>query len=359
MASTNVYTVAEDSDFTAADSPFVLDISSTLETISGNGEKQYGNSLGVSNTGKYDIKIAISMDGSTYGDERTVTSKAAAIIDSAGIKKIRVTHQGNDTGYQIDAFSRSVGGITIIPGGTNATVIDDDTEPIDTYFAESLGQFTLSADTVASGITAGTLVYTFEATAGHGLVATDQINLVAEDRSFIAYVVNVTTNTITVDTPIDYVFEAATAIGLIINTNMAVVGSLAAPRIFKVQAGVTPVFFRRFIMTITDGSSMDDGKFGGIPALTNGIVLRIVNGFQKSIINVKTNSDLRQWAYDLQYTDKAPAGVYGVASRLTYAGKEKHGVVLSVSGTSEVQWVVQDDLTDLLTLFQSAMGNKK
>ena len=359
MASTNVYTVDENLDFTAADSPKVIDISTDLETISGNGENQYANSLGVSNTGKYDIKIEISMDGATYGEERTVISKAGIIINSAGIKKLRITHQGNDTGYQVDAFSRSVGDISIIPGGTNASVIDDDTEPIDTYFAESLGQFTLSADTVASGLTAGTLVYTFEATAGHGLVATDQINLIAEDRSFIAYVVNVAVNTITVDTPIDYVFEAATAIGLIINTNMAVVGSLAAPRIFKVQAGVTPVFFRRFIMTITDGSSMDDGKFGGIPALTNGIVLRIVNGFQKSIINVKTNSDLRQWAYDLQYADKAPAGVYGVSSRLTYAGKEKHGVVLSVSETSEVQWVVQDDLTGLLTLFQSAMGNKK
>jgi hypothetical protein len=359
MASTNVYKVYQDDDFTAADSPVVLDISTDLETISGNGEKQYANSLGVTNTGKYDIAVEISMDGTTYGDSQILSSKSTDNINSAGVKKLRITHQGNDTGYQVKAYSRVVGDAMLGNGGTNASVIDDDTEPIDTYFAESLGQFTLSADTVASGLTAGTLVYTFEATAGHGLVATDQINLIAEDRSFIAYVVNVAVNTITVDTPIDYVFEAATAVGLIINTNLAVAGSLASPRIFKVQAGVTPVFFRRFILTITDGSAMDDGKFGGIPALTNGLVLRIVNGFQKSIINVKTNSDLRQWAFDLQYADKAPAGVYGVSSRLTYAGKEKHGVVLSVSGTSEVQWVVQDDLTDLLTLFQSAMGNKK
>jgi len=357
--SINVYKVYENFNFTSADSPAVLDFSGDLETISGNGENQYGNSIGFSNKGKYDISIEISMDGTTYGDAQTLRANDVDNINSAGVKKVRITHLGNDSGYQVKAYSRVVGDAALSSGSTNASVIDDDTEPINTYFAESLGQFTLSADTVASGLTAGSLVYTFEATAGHGLVATDQINLVAEDRSFIAYVINVAVNTITVDTPIDYVFAAATTIGLIINTNMAVVGSIASPRIFKVQAGVTPVFFRRFIMTSTDATAMDDGKFGGIPALTNGIVLRIVNGFQKSVVNIKTNSDWRQWAYDLDYASKAPAGVYGVSSRLTWAGKEKHGVVLAVSGSSEVQWVVQDDQTDLLTLKISAMGNKK
>ncbi len=357
MASINVYKVYEDDNFTAADSPVVLDITTDLETISGNGENQYGNSLGITNTGKYDITVEISMDGTTYGESQTLSSKSTDNINSAGVKKMRITHQGNDTGYQVKAYSRVVGDAMLTNGGTNASIIDDDTEPIDTYFAESLSQFTLAADTVASGLLAASLVYDFTATAGHGIVATDQIVLIEADRTFITYVTNVAGDVITVDTPIDFVFPSGST-GLIVNTNMAVDGSVT-PRIFKVQAGVTPVFFRRFVMTITDGSSMDDSKFGGIAALTNGLVLRIVNGFQKSIINVKTNSDLRQWAYDLQYADKAPAGVYGVASRLTYAGKEKHGVVLSVSGTSEIQWVVQDDLTGLLTLFQSAMGNKK
>jgi len=357
MASTNVYKVYQDDNFTSADSPAVLDISTDLATISGNGEKQYGNSLGITNTGKYDIAVEISMDGTTYGESQTLSSKSTDNINSAGVKKLRITHQGNDTGYQVKAYSRVVGDAMLTNGGTNATVIDDDTEPIDTYFAESLGSFTLAADTVASGLTAASLVYTFTATTGHGIVATDQINLIAADRNFTAYVTNVTGDVITVDTPIDYVFPSGST-GLIINTNLAVDGSVT-PRIFKVQAGVTPVFFRRLIITMTDGSAMDDGKFGGIPALTNGIVLRIVNGFQKSIVNIKTNSDLRQWAYDLQYADKAPAGVYGASSRLTFAGKEKHGVVLAVSGLSEIQWVVQDDLTGLLTLKISAMGNKK
>ena len=357
MASINVYKVYEDDDFTAADSPVVLDISTDLETISGNGENQYGNSLGITNTGKYDITVEISMDGTTYGESQTLSSKSTDNINSSGVKKLRITHQGNDTGYQVKAYSRVVGDAMLANGGTNASIVDDDTEPIDTYFAETTSQFTLAADTVASGLTVGTLVYTFTATAGHGIASTDQIVLIAPDRTLIAYVTNVATNVITIDTPIDFVFPSGSP-GLIVNTNMAIDGS-ATPRIFKIQAGVTPVFIRRMIMTCTDGSAMDDGKFGGIPALTNGLQLRIVNGFQKSIINIKNNSDWRQWAYDLTYADKAPAGVYGVSSRITWAGKEKHGVVLSISGDSEIQWVVQDDLTDLITLYISAMGNKK
>ena len=111
-------------------------------------------------------------------------------------------------------------------------------------------------------------------------------------------------------------------------------------------------------MTMTDQTAMDDAKFGGITALSNGLIFRIVNSFQKSIFNFKTNGDFRQWGYDLDYASKAPAGFYGVSSRITFGGKEKHGVVLSISGDDELQIIVQDDLTALDTLRISAQGNK-
>jgi len=359
MASVNVYKVYEDRNFTAADSPAVLDISTDLETISGNGENQYGNSLGITNTGKYDITVEISMDGTTYGELQTLSSKSTDNINSAGVKKMRITHQGNDTGYQVKAYSRVVGDAMLTNGGVNASIIDNDTEPIDTLFAESTGSFTLSADTVASGLTSGTLVYTFSATAGHGLVATDEILLASADRSFLAEVTNVATNTITVDRPIDFAYPSASTFGLIINTNLAVDGS-TTPRIFKVQAGLTPIFIRRVVFNIVDGSSMDDTTFGGIiGGLDNGVVMRFVNSFQKTIFNFKTNGDFAQWAYDLAYSDKRPSGSYGVRSRITFGGVEKHGVVLELSGLDELQLVVQDDLTDLESFTVSAQGNKK
>jgi len=296
------------------------------------------------------------MDG-TFDDSDTQILKSNGVDNfnsSGGIKKMRITHLGNDSGYQVKAYSNVIGDTSITPGKVNTREIDDTTEPIDVLFAESLSQFTTAADTTPSTLT--TLQYDFTATAGHGISATDEILLISADRNFRATVTNVATNVITVDTPIDFLFPSG-SIGLIINTNMNVDGSVT-PRIFKLQAGLTPILIRRIIMTMTDQTSMDDAKFGGITALSNGVIFRVVDSFQKSIFNFKTNGDWRQWGYDLDYADKAPAGFYGVSSRITFGGKEKHGMVLKLSGTDELQIVVQDDLTGLDTFRISAQGNK-
>jgi len=354
MASNNIYKIYEDSDFTAADSPITFDISGDLTTLADNGETQYGNSVNIQNNGNYDLQVEVSMDGSTFGDPQTLRSREVDNIVSGGVKSIKLTHLGDDTEYTVKAFSKSVGDVNLTPGSVNIRDIDDNTEPQDLLFAESLSQFTTAADTTASTTT--TLEYDFTATTGHGIIVGDEILLIAADRSLRAYVTNVATDVITLDTPIDFVFPSG-SIGLVINTNMAVDGS-TTPRIFKVQAGATPILLRRIIMTITDQTSMDDAKFGGIPALSNGVIFRIVDSFQKSIFNFKTNGDFRQWGYDLDYADKAPAGFFGASSRITFGGKEKHGTILKLSGADELQIVVQDDLTDLDTFRISAQGNK-
>jgi len=358
MASINVYKVYEDQDFTAADSPVVLDISTDLETISGNGESQYANSLGFTNTGKYDITVEISMDGTTYGDSQTLTSKSTDNINSAGVKKVRITHQGNDTGYQVKAYSRVVGDAILANGGTNATIIDNDTEPVDAYFHRVDSTFTLAADTTAS--TKTTLNYDFEATTGHGIAVDDYVHLVEEDRDLMAQVKNVATDTITLDRPIDYVYTAANTGGEIVTINLSVDGS-TTPQIFKIKSGITPAFIRRVIITIFDASpaTMDDGTFGNIAALSNGLVLRQINDYQKTIWAVKTNGDFAQWAYDTTYTANAPQGDSGFRCRMTFGGLDKHGVVLEVAGEDELQWIVQDDLTDLDSITITAQGNKK
>jgi len=355
MASNNIYKVYSE-ELTSGNSPVTLDVSDDLTAKAGDGKMYYGNSGILQNNGNYDLQIEISMDGVTFGEAQVLRSREVERLKNSSFKSIRLTHLGDDTGYTIKAYSKGVGDVDLLSGSTNIRDIDDNTEPQDLLFAESLSQFTTAADTTASTTT--TLEYDFTATAGHGLVNGDQILLITTDRSFRAYVTNVVANVITVDTPIDFVFPSG-SIGLVINTNMAVDGS-ATPRIFKVQAGATPVLIRRIVISITDGSSMDDSKFGGIPALGKGLVFRIVNSFQKSIFNFKSNDDFKLWAgpSDLVYSDKSPAGVYGVGTRLTFAGKEKHGTVLKLSGTDELQFVVQDDLTDLATLICSAQGNK-
>lgn len=243
-------------------------------------------------------------------------------------------------------------------GGIPVNVQDQTSEPIDVLFAKANTPFTLAADTVASGITQPTLNYQFTAVAGHGLAATDEIFLfdVAGNREFYAIVTNVAVNTITVDRPIDHVFLAATAVCFNVSTNMAVNGSVTQ-QIFSLNAGSAPIDITRVIISMIDDTAMDDGKFGGISALSNGLVFRIVNGFQKTIFNFKTNGEIAQFCYDVRYADKAPAGLYGLTSRITFAGQDKHGVALRISGTDVLQWVIQDDLTALSSVQISAQGH--
>lgn len=243
--------------------------------------------------------------------------------------------------------------------GCLAVCIQDQvTETIDALFNQSVSNFTLSADTTAS--TETTLNYVFTATGGHGIIVGNEILLldVVGDRALQAVVVVVATNTITIDRPIDNVYPSATTLGRIVTSEMAVVGSLAAPQIYTFRAGVDAVDVTRLILTMLDGTAMDDGLFGGIPALTNGLILRIFNGLHKTIFNFKTNLDIKQFCYDLTYSSKAPAGQFGLAARISFGGQDKHGVVLRVSGTDVIQWIVQDDLTGLISLVNSAEGHK-
>jgi hypothetical protein len=243
-------------------------------------------------------------------------------------------------------------------GGLCVNVQDQTSEPVDSFFNQSVSNFTLAEDTGKS--TVDTLVYTFTATSGHGISIGNELLLldVAADRSFQCEAVDVVGDVITVDRPIDHIFTASGTLGRIVTSEMAVVGSLASPQIFTFRAGVNPVDVTRLLLTGLDDSSMDFSKFLGIPALTNGLVLRVCNGFQKTIFNFKTNRDIAQFCYDVNLEARAPSGQFGFSARITFGGQDKHGVVIRLSGTSVLQWVVQDDLSGLISFAGSVQGHQ-
>lgn len=155
--------------------------------------------------------------------------------------------------------------------------------------------------------------------------------------------------------------------------------SLRDPKL-NVNGSVTPVIFyatptgltdpmnssldqrwdvTRIIIQITDNVVMDDSKFGGIAALTNGLVVRKKNQIYKNIFNVKSNSDFALHAYDILYSSKAPAGFYGFRTRRTFAGQEKNGVAIRLTAEheDEIQIIIRDDLTDLESFEASVQGH--
>jgi len=242
-------------------------------------------------------------------------------------------------------------------GAVPVNIQDQHSPTVDALFAQAISNFTISADTTAA--TPTTVPNTFTATAGHGIVATDEIILldVAQNRSFSSIVTNVATNEITTAKPLDDTYAAATTLGRIVTTNMNVDGSVT-PQIFSARAGTVELDITRVIITMIASTSMDDAKFGGIPALTNGFAFRILNGFSKTIFNFQTNQDIKQFCYDVDYSDKAPAGSYGFSARISFAGQDKHGVTLRIGENDYLQWLVQDNLTAMDSVKVSLMGHE-
>ena len=137
-----------------------------------------------------------------------------------------------------------------------------------------------------------------------------------------------------------------------INTNMAVDGSVTPREFFiRPEFGYWDVEWdiTRIICKITDGSSMDTGKFGGITSLTKGFNLRKKNGEFTNLWNVRNNGEFEDVAFDVSYSDKAPAGQFSFSMRKTWAGQSKSGVTvrLDPNQNEELEGLVQDDLTGL------------
>ncbi len=201
--------------------------------------------------------------------------------------------------------------------------------------------------TLGANTTTGS--YTITMSAGHGLVAGDCI-IIAQNStnpaSYVAKVLSVATNVLTMDTPVDKVFTTASAIILEINQNLNVDGS-GTPVVYDITNGTgQSLYLYRMLIHITDGSVMDTSKFGGISALTRGLVFRVkhVDGSYHNIVNIKNNGDFGELAYDVNYSEKAPSGSYGLGVRFTF---EKLGAVIELHDGDKFEVIVQDDLTGL------------
>lgn len=168
-------------------------------------------------------------------------------------------------------------------------------------------------------------------------------------------------NDITLDMPVGFPFTTAGNV-YIVTCDMNVDGSVT-PQRFRFDpgpVGTNDYHITRFVLVMTHSAAGDDSKFGSVAALGNGVYfaargtiptalgpLVIVN----NLFNVKDNGDLRVRTYDIDYSDKAGPGLFGTASRKTFNGDEKSGVVVPVlkANNDSPFAEVRDDLTGLST----------
>lgn len=184
------------------------------------------------------------------------------------------------------------------------------------------------------------------------------------DRYYIGYILEINGNIFTVDTPLDFAFPIGSIVGGAI-TNMAVDGSVTR-QIFGLRGqsvaeplNVTFDITRIIFQCQTDGT-VDLSKFGDIVGgLTRGLVLRERNGKYYNIFNVKTNGDIEGITLDWKpFSATNPAqGQNGFSSRLTFNGNEKMGVTKRLSEGTDLEFIVQDDLTGITFLEVVAEGH--
>ena len=235
-------------------------------------------------------------------------------------------------------------------GDVEVAIQDQFTEIVDLFLCLELNSITLSSNSEID-------TNTISLVAGHNVVAGDAICLKENRKFYQGIVIDSTDNVITLDSPLDYAFTtAATASRRLKNMN---VDGSSSPIIFSITPPENTSWdITRMLITILDNAAMNDGTFGGITALTNGVVFRKKDGDYKNIFNAKKNGDLRAHAYDVAYLEPfLPTGTYGFGCRRSFNGPDKNGVTIRLNAGDEFQVIIQDDLTDLSEFVVVAQGH--
>jgi hypothetical protein len=204
--------------------------------------------------------------------------------------------------------------------------------------------------TLSAPVARGDYVVNLEA--GHGVTSGHSVMLRERDHQYQGRVVTVAVDAITMDTPFSYPYTVD-AIACRGTTNMAVDGSGTSVEFCvpgPVEGGAD---IHRYIIYIEDQSVMDTAKFGGIPALSRGIVIAYRNAegeLLQAQQAIRSNGEFAERAYDVAYDDKAPSGWYGFRCRRSWGGLDKSGAAPHIPGgvtPAKIVVIIQDDLSDL------------
>lgn len=234
-------------------------------------------------------------------------------------------------------------------GDIKVSIQDRENPYIQLKLTRNVGTITLSSDAIID-------TSTITLSPGHGTVIGNVINLQEGVRApYQGIALNVVGNVITLDTPLNYSYTTAAA-GNRASDNMNVDGSVA-PVIFSIAPTDGSWHIVSMLISITDNAAMDDGTFGGIPALTKGCVVRKKDGVYANILNAKTNGDFQLYCDLVTYSEKAPAGSFGV--NISDSFYDGHGIVIQLASATgdEFECVIQDNLTGLTSMRIAVAGH--
>lgn len=178
------------------------------------------------------------------------------------------------------------------------------------------------------------------------------------NHPFIAY--KTSSPAITLNKPIDNNYTTSASIE-VIDLNLASTAvTFSSPRVYSVGPPVSSIWhIMRYFVSITDNNQPDDGNFGGIPSLSNGVTLRENTAIRKyTMTNWRSNADMVKDMYDVDYRERGGGGgTWGTRGR--WSPGERAEAIVYLDGTSgdTVEAIVHDDMTALIRFELNAQGH--
>ena len=246
-------------------------------------------------------------------------------------------------------------------GTAAVNVVVKDKKAFRTNIAETTNETVnlyLTIDVVTPSIAVNTVINSRSLTVVNaaGILAGHAITIKEGSRHFQSIIQSVVGNTINMASGLDYAFTTAASVR-VGNWNLNLDGSIATKTAY-IQPPPNAIYeIHEVRMSITDDVAMDSAKFGGITALTNGLLFRLTNGITKNGPLIVNNIGFAEQGFEVFYDDKAPAGLYGVRTRINI--KSVFGSVLRINGATgdKLNLLIQDNLTDLSLVTCTVSGN--
>lgn len=219
--------------------------------------------------------------------------------------------------------------------------------------------------TTVTTLTADSAVddYQISVASGVGFAVGDylHINTTSEETTHprITALSGTTPDVFTLDRRLDVAHVIGDAITKSIVDMSTTAGTIAAPQEYWVGPVAGEVWhLERILFELTHGTAGDLGLFGNLPALTNGVVLRVKrNGEYGTLTNWKQNSNIKVDMFDVQFDPRSGGGgSYGTTGRGTF---KNTGAVLKLDGDTNdrLEVYIQDDITGLDSFTMKAQGH--
>lgn len=192
----------------------------------------------------------------------------------------------------------------------------------------------------------------------HGFLVGESIVLWSNNMFIQSIVIAVNENTVTIDEPSPIPFTIQNTV--VVRGVIDMVDDFEAEStnyIFKMYNSCNKIEITSVIITMWHALPADDGKFGGIPALTKGVLFRSTNEKNTNLGLYINNHSFKTRGASVQYTPSAPAGTHSTYIRFNILDAFGNSVSISPQKGEYLYAVLQDDLSDLNLMNISLLGS--